>query len=189
MSVVDVLYTTPLANTIRVTQLTVGTSIASSLYGLVLIYQTTGNQQAMNEMEKLGYDKQAMKAWLSDARSESPIRLRHYTTERAKRAISITGVINSPTGAGNYFTPDQYTSGEEATDRLATKDEREFYIELNLYKKADLLEGPEKIPPHTYITEDDIRIRQGGGIQYYTYKPIWTGGLMRASSNWIPLSE
>ncbi|HKP95220.1 MAG TPA: DUF6531 domain-containing protein [Fibrobacteria bacterium] len=189
MSAVDVLYTTPLANTIRVTQLTVGASIASSLYGLILIYQTTGNQQAMNEMKKLGYDKQAMKAWLNDARSESPIRLRHYTTERAKRAISITGVINSPTGAGNYFTPDQYTSGEEATDKLATKDEREFYIEINLYKKADLLEGPEKIPPHTYITADDIRIRKGGGIQYYTYKPIWTGGLMRASSNWIPLTE
>jgi RHS repeat-associated protein len=155
----------------------------------LIIKQAIGSIIVAGAAVEVGWDIYKQQKWINDAKKEPPLRLRHYTTEKGMVLIEGAGVIKNPSGNGNYFTPDQYDESALAADRLATYNEPDFYIELNMFKSADKLNGPSQIAPHTYISEDGIRIRNGGGREYITEQPIFINSLLRVRSPWIPLTK
>jgi hypothetical protein len=160
------------ANTIRwfTTRLIVG-SLVSTAY-----------------LVKIGWDAAKQREWMAAAQKERPLRLRHYTTEKGKVLISGSGVIRNPNNEGNYFTSDLYAESETAADKLATWNEPDFYVELNMYKTADELVGPSTVSSEVYERDGVVKIRLGGGNQYRTDLPIPIQGAMRMHQ-WIPLTE
>jgi hypothetical protein len=126
--------------------------------------------------------------WLMEARKESPIRLQHYTTEIGKQFIENSGAINAPSGT-NYFSPFIYASSAEAGERNATPYLPDFYISLNLYRKADELNGWREVEPKIWWIDGKPVFREGGGREYWNSRPVFINGLMRARTPFIPLTD
>jgi hypothetical protein len=121
--------------------------------------------------------------WLAETRLESPVRLQHYTNERGKNGIEGSGLIDPKFSKEGllFFTPNIYWSGSEATEKLATPSELEYFISLFMYPKAD---GLSEITPVGKRYGHD-----GGGLEASTSRPIWINSLKRLRSQWIPLTD
>jgi RHS repeat-associated protein len=126
--------------------------------------------------------------WERTSRDEPPIRLQHYTPEEGVTAIEACGYILAPSGQ-NFFSPEVYTSSSVAANKNATHREPDFYISINLFRKADNLLGPQIVEPKVWQVGGKTIIRSGGGWEYWNFQPVYINGFRRARSQWIPLTD
>jgi hypothetical protein len=131
----------------------------------------------------LGWDAEKQREWISKARNEKPLWLHHYTTENGKNGIEMSGVIDPAYAAEgiNFFSPDNYSASDEATEKLATPSKREYQIGLFMFKDADGLSDISLVGPRYG--------HQGGGRETSTAQPIPINGIMRMRTQWIPLTD
>jgi RHS repeat-associated protein len=129
------------------------------------------------------WDDAQQRAWQNEARKESPVRLQHYTTDVGHGAILRDGVIK-PMSGRVYLTPDFYSDPNEATEKLATCDKREWAVSLKVYSGADKLAPITEVQP--YPCSDGRR--PGGGRETSTTNPIYFG-IMRETIIWWPLTD